>query len=122
MTLSANYIQGDYREGKQSHFNLQGAQFGGSLVHAETVHTHHIGGNITNHNSELSQAAAQIQQLLEQLEQSYPSNTTTGKMAIATQVIEHIESDRALAQRVLSALKAGGTQNLRGVMVQMVVW
>ncbi|MEC4813628.1 MAG: hypothetical protein SAK29_10220 [Scytonema sp. PMC 1069.18] len=32
--------------------------------------------------------------------------------ANATQVIERIESDRALSQRVLSALKAGGTEAL----------
>ena len=34
---------------KQSNFNLQGAQFAGGLVDAETVNAHQIGGNITNH-------------------------------------------------------------------------
>ncbi len=35
---------------KQSNFNLQGAQFGGGLVDAETVNAHQIGGDITNYN------------------------------------------------------------------------
>lgn len=46
--IEGNYVQGDYREGKKSHFNLQGAQFAGGLVDAETVNAHQIGGNITN--------------------------------------------------------------------------
>ncbi|WP_226587918.1 hypothetical protein [Microseira wollei] len=56
----------------------------------------------------LTEAAAQIQQLLEQLEKSYPTNTTAGKMAIATEAILQIDSNPTLADRILSALKAGG--------------
>ncbi|MDF5733931.1 MAG: CHAT domain-containing protein, partial [Rhizonema sp. PD38] len=37
-----------YARGKRSNFNLQGAQFAGGLVDAETVNAHQIGGNITN--------------------------------------------------------------------------
>ncbi|MBW4505046.1 MAG: pentapeptide repeat-containing protein [Scytonematopsis contorta HA4267-MV1] len=33
---------------REANFNLQGAQFGGGLVNAETVNAHQIGGNITN--------------------------------------------------------------------------
>nr|WP_322666209.1 pentapeptide repeat-containing protein [Dendronalium sp. ChiSLP03b]MDZ8208996.1 pentapeptide repeat-containing protein [Dendronalium sp. ChiSLP03b] len=36
---------------KQSNFNLQGAQFAGGLVNADTVTAHQIGGNITNYTS-----------------------------------------------------------------------
>jgi hypothetical protein len=56
----------------------------------------------------LAQAAAEIQQLLEQLDKSYPTNTTTEKMAVATEAIKQIERDQALSSQVLSALKAGG--------------
>ncbi|MEH2222920.1 hypothetical protein [Nostoc sp.] len=56
----------------------------------------------------LADAAAEIQQLLEQLDKSYPSNTTTGKMAIATKALAQIEGDKSLSERVLNALKAGG--------------
>jgi uncharacterized protein YjbI with pentapeptide repeats len=55
----------------------------------------------------LVEAAAEIQQLLEQLEKSYPANTTTGKMQIATEAISQIDSNPALTTRILSALKAG---------------
>jgi uncharacterized protein YjbI with pentapeptide repeats len=37
---------------KESNFNLQGAQFGGGLVNADTVNAHQIGGNITNNAQE----------------------------------------------------------------------
>lgn len=63
--------QGDtmtQRPKKQSTFNLQGAQFGGGLIDAETVTANQIGGNITNYTTEqkqsLAEAAAEIQQLL----------------------------------------------------------
>jgi len=44
--------QGDTMPKKESNFNLQGAQFGGGLVDAETVTAHQIGGNITNNAQE----------------------------------------------------------------------
>jgi hypothetical protein len=56
----------------------------------------------------LAEAAAEIQQLLEQLEKSYPANTITGKMQIATEAISQIDSNPTLTARILSALKAGG--------------
>jgi DNA-binding Lrp family transcriptional regulator len=56
---------------------------------------------------DLAQAAAEIQKLLEQLEKSYPANTTTGKMQIATEAISQIDRNPALTARILSALKAG---------------
>jgi CHAT domain-containing protein len=37
---------------RESNFNLQGAQFGGGLVNADTVNAHQIGGNITNSTQE----------------------------------------------------------------------
>ena len=75
-----------------------------------------VGGdkNTTNiyNSQDLTQAAADIQALLEQLEKTYPTNTTMGKMAIATEAIKHIDNDPQLAPRILSALKAGGTSAL----------
>ncbi|MDF5724322.1 MAG: pentapeptide repeat-containing protein [Rhizonema sp. PD37] len=47
--IEGDYVQGNsYGKRKQSNFNLQGAQFAGGLVDAETVTAHQIGGNITN--------------------------------------------------------------------------
>lgn len=60
----------------------------------------------------LAKAAAEIQALLKELEKTYSTETTTGKMTIATQTIEQIDNDPKLTQRILSALKAGGTSAL----------
>jgi antitoxin component of MazEF toxin-antitoxin module len=60
----------------------------------------------------LAEAAAEIQELLDQLSQTYPTNTTTGKMQLAAEAIAQIESNPTLMQRVLSAIQAGGTAAL----------
>ncbi|MGK7919030.1 MAG: pentapeptide repeat-containing protein [Trichodesmium sp.] len=56
----------------------------------------------------LAQAAKDIQELLEQLDETYPSDTTTGKMKIATEVITQIDNNSTKAERIFSAIKAGG--------------
>ena len=75
-----------------------------------------VGGdkNTTNiyNFQDLTQAAADIQALLKQLEKTYPTNTTLGKVAIAEEAIQRIDNDPQLASRILSALKAGGTSAL----------
>ncbi|MGI2907653.1 hypothetical protein [Tolypothrix sp. VBCCA 56010] len=82
-------------------------------VNKGEVHTENFAVRLKQaQQKRLAEAAAEIQQLLRQLEQSYPIDTTTGKMIIATEAIKHIESDPALKKRVLSALKAGGVQAL----------
>lgn len=55
----------------------------------------------------LAETAAEIQQLIEQLEKSYPTNTTTGKMKVADELISRIDSNPTLTTRILSALEAG---------------
>ncbi|MDJ0596546.1 MAG: pentapeptide repeat-containing protein [Pleurocapsa sp. MO_226.B13] len=56
----------------------------------------------------LAQAAAEIQQLLEQLSQTYPTNTTAEKMMVAVEAIKRIENDPTWKQRVINAAKEGG--------------
>ncbi|MDB9372906.1 hypothetical protein [Nodularia sphaerocarpa] len=75
----------------------------------------HINGNYIQGNyyaarqpQGLAEAAAEIQNILEQLEKSYSSETALGKMAIATETISQIDSNPALSARIFSALKAGG--------------
>ncbi|RCJ40083.1 hypothetical protein A6770_38340 [Nostoc minutum NIES-26] len=93
---------------------LQQAQIAGGLVNADTVTAGQIGGNITNYNPEqkqnLAQAAADIQQLLNQLSQSYPTATTSEKMSVVAKAVDEIESNPTLKARVIGALKAGGTE------------
>ncbi|NEQ39183.1 MAG: hypothetical protein F6K40_24195 [Okeania sp. SIO3I5] len=56
----------------------------------------------------LAEAAKDIQELLEQLDETYPSNTTAGKMKIAAEVITQIDNHPTKAKRIFSAIKAGG--------------
>jgi hypothetical protein len=102
---------------KQSNFDLKGAQFAGGLVNADTVNAQKIGGNINNYNPEqkqnLAQAAADIQQLLNQLSHSYPTATTSERMIVVAKAVDEIESNPTLKARVIGALKAGGTEALK---------
>ncbi|RCJ42026.1 hypothetical protein A6770_35420 [Nostoc minutum NIES-26] len=113
-----NNVQGDNNQqrvsNKTSNFNLQNAQFGGGLVNADTVTANQIGGNIINYNPEqkqnLAQAAADIQQLLNQLSQSYPTATISERMIVVAKAVDEIENNPTLKARVIGALKAGGTE------------
>jgi hypothetical protein len=53
----------------------------------------------------LAETAAEIQQLLEQLDKSYPTDTTAGKMKLASEAIAQIERNPTLMARILSARK-----------------
>lgn len=57
---------------------------------------------------DITQIASEIQNLLQQLAHSYSTNTTTGKMTIATKAIEYIDNSPQLTSRLLGASKAGG--------------
>ncbi len=61
---------------------------------------------------DLAQAAAEIQKLLKQLEESYPTNTTTEQMIVATKAIERIESNPDWKKRAVNALKQGSLKAL----------
>ena len=63
-------------------------------------------------NQSLTEAAAEIKKLLEQLDKSYSTDTMTGKMTVATEVIKRIESNPTLMKRIVSALKAGSISAL----------
>jgi hypothetical protein len=79
----------------------------------------YVEGNYYNNSAEksnLAETANEIQQLLEQLSQTNPTNTMTGKMKIAGEVIEQIESNPALMKRVLGALKTGGVSAFEQVL------
>ncbi|MBD2299064.1 hypothetical protein [Nostoc sp. FACHB-190] len=68
--------------------------------------------NVNQAKNSLSEAAEEIQQLLSQVSQRYPTNTTAEKMAVATIAIQHIETNSKLRHRIISALKTGGIQAL----------
>jgi len=73
----------------------------------------------TQHNyaaeQNLAEAAADIQQLLQQLEQTYPTNTQSEKMVVVAEAIKQIEGDPTLKERVLGAIKSGGVEAIKGL-------
>ena len=60
----------------------------------------------------LSEAAEEIQQLLEQLSRTYSTDTVLGRMQLATEAVTRIESNPNLMQRLVSSLQAGGVSAL----------
>jgi hypothetical protein len=61
----------------------------------------------------LTDAAREIQQLLDQLAETYPTNTQSEKLAVVTKAVEKIENDPSWKNRVVSAIKSGGTEGLK---------
>ena len=59
---------------------------------------------------DLTQAAAEIQKLLQQLSETNPTTTSREKAAVALEAVDIIEAKPALKTKVINALKAGGTE------------
>ncbi|HEY9851254.1 MAG TPA: hypothetical protein V6D28_17430 [Leptolyngbyaceae cyanobacterium] len=90
-------------------YNLQDAKITGSNV--GTNYGTQVG---TQHNyaaqQNLAEAAKDIQQLLQQLSESNPTNTPSEKMVVVEKAIKQIEADPTLRERVIGALKSGGIE------------
>jgi hypothetical protein len=84
------------------------SSIGVGVNHGE-INTKKLAGTINEAEKQnLAEAAAEIRQLLEQLSQSYPTNTTAEKMAVAAKAINRIESDPNWKQRAINAVSKGG--------------
>ena len=115
-TGGGNYnekIEGDYVQGNKGDTINQSGTFGIGVNKGNIQSGAKVGGIINEAQPQnLAEAAKEIQQLLEQLGETYPTDTTMGKMSIATEAIQQIDSNPQLTSRVLSALQAGGTSAL----------
>jgi len=102
---------------KVSNNDLKGAQFAGGFVDAENVQAQQIGGNINNYTPEqrqtLIEAAKEIQQLLQHLDQSYPTNTPIEKQVVVIEALKQIDSNPTLKARLMGAFKAGSTEAIK---------
>ncbi|MEA5532792.1 COR domain-containing protein [Crocosphaera sp. XPORK-15E] len=103
-------LHGDKVMTEQQNNDFRGASLGGGF--AGKNYTGNVYNNTQEQKQNLAEAAAQIQQLLKQLETSYPTDTFNGKVALANQIVEEINNDLPLSKRILSALQAGGVQAL----------
>lgn len=66
---------------------------------------HNDDASATQHFAE---AVTEIQQLLKQLEQAFPTHSTGEQMLVAVEAVKRIESEPRLKQRALDVLSTGG--------------
>jgi len=72
--------------------------------------------HVTQHNysqQNLTDAAKEIQQLLDQLAQTYPTNTQSEKIAVVAKAVEQIEKDSSWKNRVVSMIKSVGIEGIK---------
>ncbi|NEQ36382.1 MAG: hypothetical protein F6K40_08890 [Okeania sp. SIO3I5] len=106
-------------------FDLRGSKFGGGFAGKDQKYgggfagRDQTGGTFYDYSTNpetkqnLAEVAQEIQQLLKQLEQSNPTETTASQMTVATQAIEIVENNPTLKQRVIGVLKSAGTEALK---------
>lgn len=114
---SSNYTIGEYHHydyGDSNHMSkidARGSKFGGGLAGKDQK-----GGTLYDYSTTseskqtLAEAAQEIQQLLEQLSQTYPTQTFPQKAAVAVEAVKEIENNPTLKERIRSAIKAMGVQ------------
>ncbi|NEQ84595.1 MAG: hypothetical protein F6K26_31865 [Moorea sp. SIO2I5] len=87
--------------------DLRGAKFGGGVGNRDQY-----GGTLNDYskNHNLTEAAAEIQQLLEQLSQTNPTSSNAEKMVVVAKAVDQIEDKPTLKQRMINVLKTGGTE------------
>jgi uncharacterized protein YjbI with pentapeptide repeats len=90
-------------------YDLRGSKFGGGFAGEGGTQ---IGGILNDYSSKqsLDEAAAEISQLLKQLEETNPSTTETEKMIITAKAADEIKNNPTLKARVIGAFKSGGTE------------
>lgn len=69
----------------------------------------------------LASTAAEIQQIIQNLEQTYPTTTNAEKMVVATKAVEEIEKNKTLQARLIRAMKAGAAQAFEDILVSQPV-
>ncbi|MDJ0713884.1 MAG: hypothetical protein QNJ54_06660 [Prochloraceae cyanobacterium] len=105
-----NMGDGNYNENIKGDYIQQQGSFGVGVNKGE-IKAKTIAGTINEAQSKtLAETAAEIQQLLEQLSQTYPTSTSKEKMTVVGEVVDRIEKNPTLKARVINALKAGGTE------------
>ncbi len=99
-------------EKETTKYDLRGAKFGGGFGGEKQEGGTFYDYSSNPSNTNLAEAAAEIQQLLEQLSQTYPTETLPQKAVVAEEAIKQIENNSTLKERVVSAIKAMGVEAL----------
>ena len=104
--------EGNYNENIQGDYYEQSGNFGiGHMSGGEIKDRAKVAGVINEAEKQnLADAAQEIQQLLEQLSETYPTKTNRERMTVVGEVADRIEGNPPLKAKVINALKAGGTE------------
>ncbi|NET80996.1 MAG: pentapeptide repeat-containing protein [Moorea sp. SIO1F2] len=100
----------DRRDMRDSKINIAAGNY------AETAQSGSYMQNYGNQNiyeapdKTLTEAAEEIQQLLNQLSHNNPTTTTKDKMIVVSEVVDKIENNTTLKAKVIHALQAGGVE------------
>ena len=99
----------DSKDNSQFTTNLQGATIGNFANqvndHAQQKAIQH---NYAAEQQSLAESAKEIQDLIEQLAKTYRTDTRAAKNSFADEIVKQIDANPAIADRFLSATKAGG--------------
>ena len=74
------------------------------------------GDMIINHKQSLAESASEIQQLLQILNQSYPTDITEDSQAEIEVAVKGINKNPQLKERLINALKAGSMETVKELM------
>ncbi len=100
---------------KTDTYNEQTGNFGiGQMSGGEIKDNAQVGGIINESQQQtLAEAAKEIQDLLNQLSQTYPSVKTTEKMEVVGKAIDIIEDNPSLKSKIIKTLKAVGAESFK---------
>ncbi|MEM9275829.1 MAG: hypothetical protein AAGA80_23145 [Cyanobacteria bacterium P01_F01_bin.143] len=110
-----NINQGNYNEKIEGSYHQQTGNFGiGHMSGGEITGNAKVAGIINEaENQNLADAAQDIQQLLEQLSENYPTSTNKERMMVVGEAVDQIENNLTLKGKVIDILKFGETEALK---------
>jgi hypothetical protein len=80
-------------------------------VNKGTINTDKLAGTYNEAQQKtLAEAAAEIQELLKQLDKTYDTSSYSGKVKVADEIVKTIDNNPGLKARIISALKVGGVK------------
>ena len=100
---------------KTNTYNEQTGNFGiGHMSGGEIQDGAKVGGIINeSQQKSLAEVAKEIQELLYQFSQPYPTTKTTEKMEVVGKVIDIIEENPSFKSKIIKVLKAVGTESFK---------
>ncbi|NEP30235.1 MULTISPECIES: pentapeptide repeat-containing protein [unclassified Moorena] len=102
----------DMRNQSNAKFNI-GANYVEKGEYVSSQESNAKQNNYEAPDKNLTEAAAEIQQLLEQLSQSNPTSTEIEKLTVVARAAEEIKNNPTLKAKVINALKSGGVEALK---------